>query len=593
MSLKLTRKQTMSYIDLLAWLVENRTKLEGCRIDNIFSTNLNGIYLFSIHCINNDLQLLIEPGKRIHFTQFNREKTLDSKSKSLRELVRGKVIKKAEIVNRERIVKMCLDTEYIYIELLPKGTLIITDQDNKIKFSLERREFKDRTIRPGEIYKLPTPVSISAEEEKELLKKGSISKILGVPQDLLNILSIRVNTLEDLKEAREKITKLIGEIQNGKIEPCVSPESGTWPIFFEGCAKKSSYNEALDEYFTNLEKHEIAGSVDQSEIKKLEVTISKLYEILNQTKQEADLNRVKGRLIMENYPYVETMMSNGPSEIEINGVKIEIDPSKSIAKNAALYFDKAKELEEKIKKTEETIVELERKKQDLLSKTKEEIESSKVLIRKREWFEKYHWTITKNGYIVIAGRDIDQNESLVKKFLGDDDIFLHADIQGAPATVIKSPNSISDEDLLDAATLAASYSKAWKLGLGSIDVFWVYGKQVSKSPPSGEYLPKGSFMIYGKKNFIKNVKLELTVGINTKEGFRIEVGSFNTISSRCDVYVSLEPGDSDVEKVGERISRIFSRQMGESGIKGLRDEIIKVIPGKSKIKRTSEHLDPN
>lgn len=43
--------------------------------------------------------------------------------------------------------------------------------------------------------------------------------------------------------------------------------------------------------------------------------------------------------------------------------------------------------------------------------------------------------------------------------------------------------------------------------------WWVYDHQVSKSAPSGEYLPTGSFMIRGKKNFLNPPKLELGLGL--------------------------------------------------------------------------------
>ncbi len=38
---------------------------------------------------------------------------------------------------------------------------------------------------------------------------------------------------------------------------------------------------------------------------------------------------------------------------------------------------------------------------------------------------------------------------------------------------------------------------------------WLVLVQVSKTAPSGEYLPTGSFMIRGKKNFLAPSRLEL------------------------------------------------------------------------------------
>ncbi|MEM2661944.1 MAG: NFACT family protein [Metallosphaera sp.] len=581
----------MSYIDLVAWLAENRERLVGCRIDNIFATNLQHLYIFVIHCHNGDSQLVIQPGKRVHFTKFNHERLLDSKAKMLRELIRGELIEDVDVVNGERILRMKLKDKIVYIELLPKGTLIVTDNDNRIKFALEQREFKDRTLKPGELYVLPpSPTELKPNEVESYLKKGALSRVLGVPQEFLNILSINANNLDELEDAKKKLGKVMQDIQRGVIQPCVDLERTVWPVRFPGCTELPSYNEALDNYFTSLEKAELEKLVDEGEEKKLEATISKLKETLTKMEEEAETLRKKGKAIMNNYLEVEEKIKEGVKEIEIEGLKIEIDPKISASKNASQYFEKAKELDAKIRRTRETIEELEKKKQEIKAKSKEIIEGSKILVRKKEWYEKYHWTITSNGFIVIAGRDIDQNESIVRKMLEDRDIFMHADIQGAPATVIKNPVGIGEQDLMDAAVLAGCYSKAWKVGLASIDVFWVYGEQVSKSPPSGEYLPKGSFMIYGKKNYIKNVKLELTIGVNVESDYRIEVGSFEAISKRCKVFVTITPGDSDPEKLGDRISRIFARELGVDGVKALKDEIVRIIPGKSKIKGTTQQL---
>ncbi|NON62288.1 NFACT RNA binding domain-containing protein [Acidianus sp. RZ1] len=205
-----------------------------------------------------------------------------------------------------------------------------------------------------------------------------------------------------------------------------------------------------------------------------------------------------------------------------------------------------------------------------------------LTIRKKEWYEKYRWSITRNNYVVIAGRDVDQNESLVRKILQDNDIYMHADIQGAATTIIKDPKGITEEDLNDAAKIAASYSKAWKSGLGAVDVFWVYGSQVSKSPPTGEYLPKGSFMIYGKKNFIRNVKLDLAIGLEVSDNIRVIVGSEESIKEKSASYAVIAPGE-EFERTADRLGRILSQAYELGTINQLRDEIIKILPGNSKI----------
>jgi predicted ribosome quality control (RQC) complex YloA/Tae2 family protein len=39
-------------------------------------------------------------------------------------------------------------------------------------------------------------------------------------------------------------------------------------------------------------------------------------------------------------------------------------------------------------------------------------------MRKPFWFEKFLWFISSDGYMVIAGRDMQQNELIVKRHLG-------------------------------------------------------------------------------------------------------------------------------------------------------------------------------
>jgi predicted ribosome quality control (RQC) complex YloA/Tae2 family protein len=56
-------------------------------------------------------------------------------------------------------------------------------------------------------------------------------------------------------------------------------------------------------------------------------------------------------------------------------------------------------------------------------KIKKELKDTKITatvskIRKPFWFEKFLWFISTENYLVIAGRDMQQNEILVKRYLG-------------------------------------------------------------------------------------------------------------------------------------------------------------------------------
>ena len=111
-------------------------------------------------------------------------------------------------------------------------------------------------------------------------------------------------------------------------------------------------------------------------------------------------------------------------------------------------------------------------------------EKKLVKKRKRQWFEKFHWFFSTDGFLVIGGRDAKSNETLVKKHMEKADTFLHANIQGGAACVIKSQGKpIPKTTLQEAALFAGVFSKAWKEKLATIDVYAVNAENVSKKAP--------------------------------------------------------------------------------------------------------------
>ncbi len=88
---------------------------------------------------------------------------------------------------------------------------------------------------------------------------------------------------------------------------------------------------------------------------------------------------------------------------------------------------------------------------------------------------------------------------------------MHSDYGGAASTVIKQHTKslpIPRNSLDEAAVFTVCRSKAWETKIIS-GAWWVYHDQVSKSAPTGEYLPTGSFMIRGKRNYINPNRMEM------------------------------------------------------------------------------------
>ena len=256
------------------------------------------------------------------------------------------------------------------------------------------------------------------------------------------------------------------------------------------------------------------------------------------------------------------------------------------------YIKINKEIAQQQKKIERIRREIEKvneKIREFLEKRKLAEEVARIKSEKRkEWYEKYHWIITSENLLAIGGRNEDQNESIVRKYLGERDLFFHADIHGGSVFILKNGVYAGERSIREVAHLAACYSSAWRSGFGSVDVFYVGSDQVSKSPPSGEYLPKGSFMIYGEKKWVRGVELRLGIGIeivNNKYP-RIIVGPPDYISNKTSIYAILVPGDQDIASVAEEIIEKWLEKHSEYEvyIRSLeKEEIIPRIPGKSRI----------
>ena len=241
-------------------------------------------------------------------------------------------------------------------------------------------------------------------------------------------------------------------------------------------------------------------------------------------------------------------------------VEVEIDPRLSARENAVRYFEEAKKMKAKAESVRKAIADTERKvaeeeKKDVKARAEAEAakaESKKVTVKepvKKEWFERFRWFTTSGGFLAIGGRDAKQNEVIVARHMDAADLFFHADIHGAPATVLKvEGKEVGEQDLKEAAQFAASYSAAWKEGYGSVDVYCVEGSQVSKYS-HGEFVPKGGFIISGQRKWFRNTSLGLALVVKDGKGVVIP----SVLAELPPKAVLLVPGALDRAKAAESI----------------------------------------
>ncbi len=258
---------------------------------------------------------------------------------------------------------------------------------------------------------------------------------------------------------------------------------------------------------------------------------------------------------------------------------VEIDLEKSLEGNASAYFEKSKRAKRKLQGLRKAIVEMEERLGQVKEKPKRKQLAKK---RKRQWFQAFHWFKTSQGFLVIGGKDARSNETAVKKHLGEGDLFLHADIQGAAACILKAGNKkVDKESQKEAAQFAAVRSKAWQQNLASVDVYAVSKKQVSKKAPSGESLPTGAFMVYGKRQWFKKTPLLFALGLLPENSsLAVMGGSPTAVKKHCIGYLEIVPGKQKKSDVAKTILRLFEQKTGKKQPVHL-DEIVAVLPSEN------------
>uniref|UniRef100_A0AAQ5ZLA0 Ribosome quality control complex subunit NEMF n=1 Tax=Amphiprion ocellaris TaxID=80972 RepID=A0AAQ5ZLA0_AMPOC len=236
---------------------------------------------------------------------------------------------------------------------------------------------------------------------------------------------------------------------------------------------------------------------------------------------------------------------------------VDVDLGLSAYANAKKYYDFKRTAEKKEQKTIEAADKAMKSAEKKTQQTLKEVQTVTTIQKARKvyWFEKFLWFISSENYLVIAGRDQQQNEMIVKRYLRTGDIYVHADLHGATSCVIKNPSGdpIPPRTLTEAGTMAVCYSAAWDAKIIT-SAWWVHHHQVSKTAPTGEYLTTGSFMIRGKKNFLPPSYLIMGFGFLFKVNI-ITSMCFGTVgkllSCAVTVSVAFAGDDSSNEDQGE------------------------------------------
>ena len=304
--------------------------------------------------------------------------------------------------------------------------------------------------------------------------------------------------------------------------------------------------------------NDIQGILDVISNARLKYSWKEIGSIIKKSKKEGNVPELS---------MIESVDKMGVLSLKLDDVVVQIDSNVGIPESAEKYYNKGKKAKRKIngvteaiENTKKEITKLESKKEIAIEELKEKQKPKEK--RDLKWYEKIRWFISRDGYLVIGGRDANSNEQVVKKYSKNNDIYLHCDIHGAPSTIVQnnSEDEIPETTLYDAACFASSYSSAWSEGFSSYDSYWVTLDQVSKTPQSGEFLKKGSFVIRGRKNFIRNVPVLIAIGIvEYDDDKRIMAGPVQCLENMSDNFVIVKPGFTKKERISKEILNIIDK----------------------------------
>ncbi len=285
--------------------------------------------------------------------------------------------------------------------------------------------------------------------------------------------------------------------------------------------------------------------------------------------------------------------SAGTVTVSLDDQTVTLDVSEGVEHNADRLYQEAKAVEEKRSGAEaaiaDTRAELESIREQQADWEAEEepsetedtsaepavdwLSRDSIPIRQsEEWYERFRWFHTTDDYLVIGGRNADQNEELVQKYLERGDLFFHAQAHGGPVTILKATGpseATSDEIDLpessrhEAAKFAVSYSSVWKDGRFAGDAYAVSPDQVSKTPESGEYLEKGGFAIRGERTYYRDIPVGVGIGIACEPETRVLGGPPAAIEPRVATAISVEPGRFAQNDVAKRLYRAFKDRFAD------------------------------
>ena len=635
--------------------------------------------------------LVILSGRRLYLSQRDRPMPSQPSQFAmvLRKHLNNSRLIDVEQLGFDRIVSMTFEHGSgklkLIIELFRDGNVLLLDEEGIIIQPLTHAKYASRSLKRGVKY-IPPPAAVDPREiNREKLDKlldesdddlirtlaarGNLGRIYGsaicASADLEENLKAKdlndeqreildtaiINLLEELannnssrmwfenKEMLEKWNKTTDSKEKDELSGEIKEIA---PIDLKYLDRElsvdiptlcSGYDAAFGSHdaaaFIRREEEKLVKiGQDEGEKKaKLERRADQQRNAIERFLSQAAINQELGKAMQDNWPHLETIMSQFndaiskftwqevsekvreiqwidrldpkkgtfvaflPDEEGEPGASVTLYADKTVHQNAQRYFQDARTLKDKSQGAKKALENTEKEKSKQEKRRKKDVAAGRVRgiqRSKKFWFEKYRWAILEGGHIIVGGRDARGNDTIVRKHLNSNDLYVHADLHGAPSCSLKLKDGFTiigdvselqngiksmqisqnlgegledardlDENIISqAAQMAVCWSRAWGSGGAAATAFHVRPSQVSKQTESGESLGRGSFVVRGQRTWHRDLHLQIGMGIGVINGVPLPVcGTVETISEIFEKWIKIMPGREKKESIANKISK--------------------------------------
>ncbi|MGB9733291.1 MAG: NFACT RNA binding domain-containing protein [Conexivisphaera sp.] len=619
----------LTWFELRSVGMEIGTRLRGYYINNIYRAGPLALVLRLRGPEGRESLLVVHMRRAAWITEkVARIQGMDESSRRLRDHLVRLRIGGASAVKNERIIEIQADPDRrIYMEFFGAGNIVVV-YSGIIEAALNSFEGRGRSVIPGAPYELPSPrrmifeipadqlISAAAESSRSLDRTLG-SKFLAPSKYLEEALwrvgldpNAPANSVarRDLERLAEELARMYAELTSGtslylyrndgvlevsasrlrRLEDLhhISPELYESPSEALDAALRAEITEAAststDEGLEERRQLEEEARAQEARARELSAKATALRELAS--------GLTSGSLSLEE------ALRRLEGDVEVRGERVILGDVGVPAGNpyalASAIYGYAKKLESAAESLMSKAAEVRNRAGRLGEEYARRRPPEELVAQERRWYERHRWFYTSSALLAVGGRDASGNSALIRRYMDEGDVVFHAEIVGSPFFILKDGRKAArEDDIREVAQATVSFSRAWREGLAAADAYYVYPEQVSPSAPSGEYLPRGSFMIRGTRNYVKGLKLEVAVGlcVEPAEGRTVLCSApRRSMDEHGLVYVIVEPGHMKASEVTSKIIRMLSDHL-PSNLSGLRgvlrtDEVARLLPpGNSKV----------